>query len=91
MGFAELEHPDVQVLENSIAGTLIKTLEISQKPAREINIKCEIVEVINSKGEKVRAAGLLNKLGRISNSTENNSEFNREYRIRNSNLTVKFC
>ena len=57
MGFTELEHPDVQVLENSIAGTLIKTLEISQKPAREINIKCEIVEVVNSKGEKVRNAG----------------------------------
>jgi hypothetical protein len=62
MGFAELEHPDVQVLENSIAGTLIKTLEISQKPAREINIKCEIVEVINSKGEKVRNAGLFGTL-----------------------------
>jgi protocadherin-15 len=58
MGFAELNHPNVQVLENSIPGTLIKTLEIGQKPDRDINIKCDIVEVVNGKGEKVRTPGL---------------------------------
>ncbi len=57
MGFAELRHPDVQLLENSIPGTLIKTLEIAQKPDRDITIKCDVVEVINDKGEKIRSSG----------------------------------
>ena len=57
MGFTELHHQDVKVLENSIPGTLIKTLEIGQKPDRDIKIKCDIVEVINDKGEKVRNPG----------------------------------
>ena len=57
MGFTELHHPDVKILENSIPGTLIKTLEIGQKSDREINIKCDVIEVVNSKGEKVRTPG----------------------------------
>jgi hypothetical protein len=57
MGFAELEYPDVRVSENSAPGTLIQTLEIVQKPERDLKIKCDIVEVINDKGEKVRTPG----------------------------------
>ena len=59
MGFAELNFPDVQILENSIPGTLIQTLEIAQKPDRDIKINCDVVEVINDKGEKVRGPGKL--------------------------------
>ena len=59
MGFAELNFPDVQILENSIPGTLIQTLEIVQKPDRDIKINCDVVEVINDKGEKVRSPGKL--------------------------------
>ena len=61
MGFTELHHRDVTILENSISGTLIKTLEIGQKVDREINIKCDVIEVVNSRGEKIRTPGTPNK------------------------------
>jgi len=57
MGFADLTLPKVEVMENSEPNTLITTLQIIQKSQRDLPIKCEVVEVVNSRGERVKNSG----------------------------------
>lgn len=57
MGFADLVVPKVAVMENSEPDTLVTTLEIIQKSQRPLPIKCDVVEVKNSRGERVKNSG----------------------------------
>ena len=57
MGFADLTVPKVSVMENADPNALVTTLEIIQKSQRELPIKCDVVEVRNSRGERVKNSG----------------------------------
>jgi hypothetical protein len=57
MGFADLVVPKVTVVENADENTLIATLQIIQKSQRDLPIKCDVVEIRNSRGEMVKNTG----------------------------------
>ena len=52
VGFQEVEH-EIQVMENTPQEAVLKTIQLSNKPERNIRMECEVTEATDREGKKV--------------------------------------